>query len=79
MIDITAQPSKATLPVKIRLDWTYLEWPLVAPKFKSALGEIDIQGDLNTMNMAMQAGFVGENVPRYSNQSQGYRHINPTG
>jgi translocation and assembly module TamB len=63
VIDITAQPSKATLPVKIRLDWTHLEWPLVAPKFKSALGEIDIQGDLNTMNMAMQAGFVGENVP----------------
>ena len=63
VVDIIAQPSKATLPVKIRLDWTHLEWPLVAPEFKSESGVIDINGDLTALNMTIKTMLAGLNMP----------------
>jgi translocation and assembly module TamB len=62
-IDLTAQPSKATLPVEIRLDWTHLEWPLTAASLKSESGVIDINGDLTALNMTIKTMVVGLNMP----------------
>jgi len=63
VVDITAQPSKATLPLNIRVKWRQLGWPLTEPEFKSELGVIDIHGDLQTLNMTIQASLNGEKIP----------------
>jgi translocation and assembly module TamB len=63
VIDLTAQPSKATLPVKIRLDWSYLAWPLADPELISESGVISINGDLKALKMTVQTMLAGQNVP----------------
>ena len=62
-LDITAQPSKSTLPLKIRLNWRNLVWPLIAPDLKSEIGLIDINGDLDSLNITVQTMLAGQNVP----------------
>ena len=62
-LDITAQPSKSTLPLKIRLNWRDLVWPLSAPELKSEIGLIDINGDLDALKITVQTMLVGKNVP----------------
>jgi len=62
-LELSAQPSKATLPVKLRVDWSHLAWPLAEPEVKSATGVIDINGDLNALKMAIQTQLSGKNVP----------------
>jgi translocation and assembly module TamB len=63
VVDIAAQPSKAALPMKIRVDWRHLEWPLAVPELKSELGVIDINGDLKALEITVQASLAGEQVP----------------
>ena len=63
IMDLSAQFSKATLPLKIRLDWDHLEWPLANPEFISEKGMIDIHGDLNALEMTIQTMLMGKNVP----------------
>ena len=62
-MDFTAQPSKSTLPVTLRLNWSNLEWPLAAPTIKSETGVIDINGDLGALNMTIQTLISGQNFP----------------
>jgi translocation and assembly module TamB len=62
-LDFTAQPSKATLPVKMRLDWSQLKWPLSEPEIKSESGVIDINGDLNALKMSIKTLLAGNNIP----------------
>jgi translocation and assembly module TamB len=63
VVDFTAQPSKATLPLKLRLNWSHLAWPLTAPEIKSETGVIDINGDLSALKMTIQTMLTGQNVP----------------
>jgi len=63
IVDLTAQPAKATLPVKVRLNWSHLTWPLDAPELKSESGAIEINGDLNAIKMTVEAMLAGNNVP----------------
>jgi translocation and assembly module TamB len=63
LMDLTAQASKATLPVTMRLGWSYLEWPLAEPELTSESGVIDIKGDLNALKMAIQTMVSGTNIP----------------
>lgn len=63
LMDLTAQASKATLPIKMRLGWRYLKWPLAEPELKSESGVIDINGDLNALKMAVQTMVSGTNIP----------------
>jgi len=62
-MDFTAQLSKATLPLKLRLNWSHLAWPLAEPKIRSEAGVIDINGDLSALNMTIQTLLSGQNVP----------------
>lgn len=62
-MDLTAQPSKANLPVKVRLDWRHLVWPLVKPELTSQAGVIEIDGDLKALNMTVQTMLAGKNIP----------------
>tara|TARA_R110002153_G_scaffold17835_2_gene62136 strand:- start:7099 stop:10971 length:3873 start_codon:yes stop_codon:yes gene_type:complete len=62
-VDFTAQPSKATLPLKLRLNWSHLAWPLAEPQVKSETGTIDINGDLNALKMTIQTLLTGQNLP----------------
>jgi translocation and assembly module TamB len=62
-MDFTAQPSNATLPLKLRLNWSQIAWPLVEPKIQSETGVIDISGDLNALKMTIQTLLSGQNVP----------------
>lgn len=66
IVDLAAQPSKATLPVKIRLNWSQLAWPLIAPQLKSETGVVDINGDLNALNISIQTLLTGQNIPDVS-------------
>jgi translocation and assembly module TamB len=63
VVDLVAQPSKATLPVKIRLKWNQLAWPLIKPEVKSETGVVDINGDLNRLNISIQTSLTGQNIP----------------
>ena len=63
IMDLSAQFSKATLPLKIRLDWDHLEWPLANPEFISEKGMIDIHGDLKALEMTIKTMLTGKNVP----------------
>jgi translocation and assembly module TamB len=63
IMDLSAQLSKATLPLKIRLDWNHLEWPLANPEFISEKGMIDIHGDLKALEMTIQTMLTGKDVP----------------
>jgi translocation and assembly module TamB len=63
VVDLVAQPSKATLPIKLKLDWSHLAWPLAEPEVKSETGLIDINGDLNALNISIQTMFTGRNIP----------------
>jgi translocation and assembly module TamB len=62
-MDFTAQPSKMNLPVKLRLNWSHLAWPLAAPKINSETGIFDISGDLSALKMSIQTLLSGQNVP----------------
>jgi translocation and assembly module TamB len=61
--DLTAQPSKAYLPMTIKLNWSHLTWPLVKPKLRSDKGAIDISGDLKALKLNVQTMLAGKNVP----------------
>ncbi len=63
LMEITAQASKATLPVKMKLGWSYLEWPLAEPELKSESGVIDINGDLTALKMTINTMVSGTRVP----------------
>ena len=63
VVDLVAQPSKAILPIKLRLDWSHLAWPLAEPEVRSQTGLIDINGDLNALNISIQTMFTGRNMP----------------
>ncbi|MFT6988738.1 MAG: translocation and assembly module TamB, partial [Paraglaciecola sp.] len=63
VIDLTAQPAKATLPVNLSLDWSHLQWPLAEPELKSESGAIHINGDLNALKITIQTMLAGKNVP----------------
>jgi translocation and assembly module TamB len=63
VMDLTAQASKETLPVKMRLGWNDLEWPLTEPELKSESGVIDIIGDLNALKMTIHTMVSGTHVP----------------
>jgi translocation and assembly module TamB len=63
VMDLTAQPAKATLPVNLSLDWSHLQWPVAEPELKSELGAIHINGDLNTLKITIQTMLVGKKVP----------------
>ncbi|WP_339723920.1 translocation/assembly module TamB domain-containing protein [uncultured Paraglaciecola sp.] len=63
-MDFTAQPSKANLPVKLRLNWKHLVWPITAvPQFKSAAGVMDVKGDLNALKLDLVTSLSGQNIP----------------
>jgi translocation and assembly module TamB len=62
-MDFTAQPAKSTLPVKMRLDWRQLQWPLVSADFKSETGVIEIEGNLNALKMSIMTMVSGKDVP----------------
>jgi translocation and assembly module TamB len=63
LIDVTASPSKASLPINIKLNWSHLTWPLVEPEFTSQMGAIDISGDLTALKLTVQTMLVGQNMP----------------
>lgn len=62
-MDFTGQLSKVNLPVKFRLNWSHLAWPLTAPIINSETGIININGDLSALNMTIQTLISGKNVP----------------
>ena len=62
-MDFTAQPSQATLPVNMQLNWQHLAWPLAVPEFHSDNGVVQVSGDLNALKMTVQTLFAGKNVP----------------
>lgn len=63
LMDFTAKPSKADLPIKLRLDWQHLNWPLLAPEFNFDQGLVDIHGDLNALNINAQTQLAGKALP----------------
>ncbi|MFT6778664.1 MAG: translocation and assembly module TamB [Paraglaciecola sp.] len=63
LIDLTAQPSQAFLPINIKLNWSHLIWPLAEPELSSETGVIDISGDLKALKLTIQTMLAGRNVP----------------
>lgn len=62
-MDFTAKLSKANLPIKLRVDWRHLAWPLIEPEFNADQGVIDINGDLNALNISAQTQIAGRTIP----------------
>ena len=62
-IDFTAQPSKASLPVKLKLNWSHFAWPLVEPQINSDSGFIDVSGDLSALEVSIQTMLSGKKLP----------------
>lgn len=62
-VDFTAQASKATLPIKLRLNWSNLVWPLIEPEIQSETGVVDVNGDLNALKIIIQTVLTGQKVP----------------
>jgi translocation and assembly module TamB len=62
-IDMTTQLSKAILPVRMKLSWRCLQWPLTESEVMSDKGVVEINGDLNALKMTVQTIIAGTNVP----------------
>lgn len=62
-LDFTTQLSQGNLPLKLRLNWRQLAWPLAAPIVHSKTGDINIDGDLSALKMSMQTLLSGANLP----------------
>jgi translocation and assembly module TamB len=63
VMDLSAQLSKATLPMKMRLDWRHFQWPLIDPEFNSENGKVEIDGNLNALKLNVQTMLAGKNLP----------------
>jgi len=62
-VDLTAQLSKAILPVNLQLNWRNLAWPIAAPEWHSDTGNVQINGDWNALKITVQTMLAGSNAP----------------
>jgi translocation and assembly module TamB len=61
--NLMAQASKANLPNNLQVNWQNLAWPFDSPQFHSDQGNLDLNGDLQTLKMTLDTILAGQNVP----------------
>ncbi|WP_299073200.1 translocation/assembly module TamB domain-containing protein [uncultured Paraglaciecola sp.] len=63
VLDIVVQPSNPLLPIKGKINWHKLSWPLGSPEVNSDIGTMEVSGDLENLKIAIDTSLAGKNFP----------------
>ncbi|MEP1870258.1 MAG: translocation/assembly module TamB domain-containing protein [Paraglaciecola sp.] len=61
--EVSAQLSRADLPLNASLSWENLGWPLTEPNINSAAGDVKLSGSLDALKLIVTTGLSGEDIP----------------